>query len=806
LAIKFDNGGFKTMKRNDYILKCVLLLCLPMLVFTGSSFGQVLTDVQESFKRYTQSNLQEKVYVHTDKNFYLAGEILWFKIYNVDGDSNKPLNLSKVAYVEVVDKDNNAILQAKVAIDNGNGSGSFYVPISVNTGNYKLVVYTSWMKNFSADHYFQKTISIVNPLKSPETVSKPRPESYDVQFFAEGGYLLNDVNSKVAFRVVDSKGNGVDFTSAVINERADTAAIIKPLKFGMGNFSFKPVKGHTYEALIQINNRIIRKDLPEAMTKGYNMALVSRAGGQISVSVHGTASTTETVYLFAYTRQQVKQVLSAPLVNGVANFVVNEDKLGEGVSHLTIFNSSKQPVCERLIFKRPLNTLAVSVMGDKLVYQPRKKVNIEVSAKDRDGKPLAADLSMSIFKADSLQGAQSAGIQDYIWLSSDLKGNIEQPDYYLTHKTADADEALDNLMLTQGWSGFKWADALNNSSPAFKYIPEYRGHVIIAKITDPQTGLPQKNVSVSLGVPGKRVQFYPSSSDSLGYVTFNTQNFYGANELVVQTVLESDSLLKIEVVNPFTDRFPEGRLADLHLSKNYRNLLQNYSVNVQAQNIYSGDKIRPFYNPVIDSSAFYGEPKKAYMLDDYTRFTTMEEVLREYVHEVIVARTQKKFHFKVLNATALLENNPLVLLDGIPVYDMDKIIAIDPLKVKRLELVNERYYLRPLVTDGVLSFTSMKNDLAGYEIDPHALVLDYEGMQLNRDFFSPVYDRPEQAANHLPDFRNVLYWQPNVTTDASGKATVSFYTSDLTGIYTGVLQGITANGVAGGGTFSMEVK
>lgn len=781
------------------ILFCILHLC------NTSSYGQVLAGVKESFTRYAQNTPREKIYVHTDKQLYLAGEILWFKIYDVDGDTNKPSALSKVAYTEILDQNNDPVLQAKIALNNGSGSGSFYLPVSVNTSNYRLRVYTSWMKNFSADNYFQKTISIVNPLKSPEKPNKPIAENYDIQFFAEGGYLLNNVSSKVAFRVVDAKGSGVQFTGAIVNEHNDTIAKIKPLQFGIGNFTFKPSRGHTYTAIIRINGKVEKKELPVAMDQGYNMAVTGRSGGQIHIRVNSTDQSAQVIYLLANTRQQLKDALSAPMANGVADLVVDESKLGEGVSRLTIFNSAQQPVCERSVFKRP-QVLSVGATADKPGYQTRKKVNIQVSVTDKSGRPLATDMSVSIYRADSLQGNVSGSIQSYLWLTADLKGNIEAPDSYFDPNNTNADEAIDNLMLTQGWTGFKWEDVLNGKAPVFKYIPEYSGHIITAKVTDPKTGLPAKNTIINLSVPGKRVQFYPATTNASGYVYFNTKNFYGANELVVQPNFASDSSLKIEVIDPYAHQFTDVALPHLHLNKNYSGLLQRYSVNTQAQNIYHGDQIRPFYAPAVDSSSFFGQPKKTYLLDDYTRFTTMEEVLREYVHEVFVSKSQKRFHFRVVGSEVVLRDDPLVLLDGIPITDMNKVIALDPLKVKRLDVVNEHYFLRPLICDGILSFSTYKGDLGGYEIDPHAVVLDHEGMQLKRDFFSPVYDSPEQINDHLPDLRSVLYWQPNITTDNTGKATVSFYTSDVTGSYIGILQGITADGMAGSGSLKIEVK
>lgn len=160
----------------------------------------------------------------------------------------------------------------------------------------------------------------------------------------------------------------------------------------------------------------------------------------------------------------------------------------------------------------------------------------------------------------------------------------------------------------------------------------------------------------------------------------------------------------------------------------------------------------------------------------------------------------------MFNEVRLLEDDPLTLYNGIPVFDMNKAFAIDPLKVKKLEVVNSRYYYGPARFDGVLSFTGYKDDLAGFEIDPRALVLDYEGLQLQRKFYSPVYDTEEQRSSRVPDFRNALYWQPDAYTNAQGKTNLSFFTSDQPGKYIGVIQGLTLNGEAGSKYFTFEVK
>jgi hypothetical protein len=152
-----------------------------------------------------------------------------------------------------------------------------------------------------------------------------------------------------------------------------------------------------------------------------------------------------------------------------------------------------------------------------------------------------------------------------------------------------------------------------------------------------------------------------------------------------------------------------------------------------------------------------------------------------------------------------LEGDPLVLLDGIPIFDMNKVLAIDPLKIKRLDVIKDRYFWGPADAEGILSYASYKADLAGIEVDPHAVVMDYEGMQLQRVFYSPVYDTDAQISSHTPDFRSLLYWAPTVKTNTSGKNQVSFYTSDEEGKYIGVVQGMTADGQSGSQTFTFDV-
>ncbi|HSN07599.1 MAG TPA: hypothetical protein VLS85_01115, partial [Hanamia sp.] len=147
-----------------------------------------------------------------------------------------------------------------------------------------------------------------------------------------------------------------------------------------------------------------------------------------------------------------------------------------------------------------------------------------------------------------------------------------------------------------------------------------------------------------------------------------------------------------------------------------------------------------------------------------------------------------------------------ILLDGVPVFDVDKIIAYDPLKVQKLEIVASKYIWGPIMANGIVSYTTYKGDLPGYSLNSHDVILDYDGLQKQRIFYSPQYATENEQQSRVPDFRDVLYWSPDVTTDAKGKGQISFYTGDVPGKYLVNIQGISANGDAGSSSFILNVE
>lgn len=783
-----------------------LLYIWVLSVVSANSWAQdkAFENVEQQFKKFSDNSVQEKIYLHTDKNFYLAGEIVWFKAYYVDGALHRPMDLSNVAYVEILDRSYKPVLQTKISLTSKGGQGSFYLPLTLNSDNYILRAYTNWMKNSGAAAFFEKRICIVNTMKSAEGGQQRDSIHVTAGFFPEGGSLVKDIETKVAFHVTDNNGKGVDARGIITDDRGDTIKNFSPDRFGIGNFTFKPLSGHNYKATILLaDGKFFTSSLPVAYDYGYVMNVADNKDGRLKVRIQAKGKEMdqrgENVFLLTHTRQVLKAVQSG-YVNYENDLVlyIDKEKLAEGVSYITLFNKDQQPVCERLVFTRPKNIINTQISTDKTVYEKRQKVNLSISSMAESNIIGDANYSVAVFQMDdSLQMPGQDDIASYLWLTSDLRGYVESPGFYFTSGT-NTDEAIDNLLLTQGWRRFRWENVLSPAMPGMqKFIPEYRGHLITAKVSNASNGKVAANIDCFLSFQANSFGLCMAKTDNNGIARFDVKDYYGQGEIVVQPNRTNDSIYRIDILNPFSDDHLSRRLPYFSLLKKDEEKFARKSIAMQTQNIYWVDSIRRFNPPVLnDTLPFFGKAEYTYRLDDYKRFTTMEEVLREYVTPVNVVLRGGKLYMSIFDKTlqAIYTEKILVLLDGVPLMDYQKIFSYDPLKVKKLDVVPVKYMLGGINFAGIISFETYQGKFDAFELTPGIIAVDYEGLQLQREFYSPVYETGRERTQRIPDLRTTLYWMPDVSTDRAGKSSLQFYTSDQQGKFLVLLQGFNARG------------
>src|SRR5690606_29272141 len=433
-------------------------------------------------------------------------------------------------------------------------------------------------------------------------------------------------------------------------------------------------------------------------------------------------------------------------------------------------------------------------------------IKTRLSTTDAQGQRKPASLSVSVFRLDSLQYEERVNIAAYLLLTSDLPGTIESPEYYFS-AAEDAAVCADNLMLTHGWRRFTWQQL--NEETEHKFEPEYRGHLITGRLVNAEDGTPARTIPVYLSVPGKRFHFRGTQSKIDGRVVHELADFYGPGQLIIQTDWSKDSTYRYTLDNPFdsrmSDRFPVRHFS---LDPSFESTVLARSVNMQLHNAYREEEKNKIIPPHNDTLVFYRIPDQQYYLDDYTRFPVMEEVMREYVSAIMVRKRQGKYYFHVLNnkTKEMFRENPLVLLDGVPLFNVNSIIEFDPLKVKRLDVVSTRYFYGRTSYMGITSYATYTGDLAGFQIDRRALVVPYDGLSWQREFYSPVYETEDQIKSRLPDHRTLLYWAPDIKTSKDAPTELVFYAGDLPGTYLMFVQGLTPDGIPGTAQLTFEVE
>jgi len=262
----------------------------------------------------------------------------------------------------------------------------------------------------------------------------------------------------------------------------------------------------------------------------------------------------------------------------------------------------------------------------------------------------------------------------------------------------------------------------------------------------------------------------------------------------------------VDIIQPFSEKPESDSIPVLQISAADTAAILDRMISNQVQVLYGEEKLNRFDTLSLDTTAFYSKADKRYYFDDYTRFTTMEEVLREYVQWVNVRKREQNFHLTVYDdeRKLVMTEDPLVLMDGVPVFKIDKVLELNPLKMFKLEVIAKNYILGNTNYSGILNFISYTGDLEGFTLDRNATVVDYDGLQLKREFYSPVYE--DSSLVNIPDFRTLLYWKPDIKLNADQPVNLSFFSSDLKGKFTVVLQGLSKSGSCGEAitTFTVE--
>jgi len=299
-------------------------------------------------------------------------------------------------------------------------------------------------------------------------------------------------------------------------------------------------------------------------------------------------------------------------------------------------------------------------------------------------------------------------------------------------------------------------------------IPDYEGEVIRGHLT----GFSQDMLPKLLGkfafisAPTSKSDVYSAQIDSSATVSFFTANIYGDKELVCEIEgIDSTLNCHIELESPFLN-VPVSASAPLKMCGGLKDALTGRAVAMQVEKRFTADTL--FENlPVRDNLLFEDECEQ-YILDDYTRFPLMEEVIVEFVSQMRLRRENGKRVIQLGIKNSFREytfasGSSLLMLDGVPVFDHSKILQYDPLLVESINIYPYRHYVGLRAYDGIVNFVTYKKNLPSFKFNNNVRVLNYQGALVPM-----AYTCQGLTHGEYPDYRQTIYWHPLVSTDGEG--------------------------------------
>lgn len=801
---------------------------LVLLFFSISSFFVKAQTSSSSGEKLPFQIFFEKVYLHTDRNVYASGEDIWFKAYVINAQNNYLLKNSNNLYVELISPESKIIDRKVIRVD-GVGIGDFQLSDSIPKGKYYIRAYTNWMRNFRNCFVFEKEIDIhsssSNLLKT--NLTAPDQPKYDLQFFPEGGELVNGVTSVIGFKAIDEFGNGYDVKGHIINSAGDTITYFESTHLGMGKLFLLPVSNTKYYATGMVNNKFpFKKELPAISEKGFVMQILNSNAGDIKISIstnHETFNEFKDKEMILIGKSLGKTCISAgiKIANIQTTLKVPKSAFPGGVAVIKLCSNDLKPYAERVVFIDKNEKVQVSISADKTTYKPREAVNLKVLAKDNLGNPVRGNFSLAVTDAGMVPEEQ-ADIFSYFMLESEIKGKIEKPAMYFDTTNTNRFKQLDLLLLTQGWRNYVWKQ-LTDSAIKIKYMFE-PGIAIMGKLRQKFADKPIPGVYITLFLSGpKKGALMSTKTDSLGKFYFEGLEFYGSNKLKINARNEKgktkgwlfkDTTFTGPMVVPYKPGYIAEQTSALKLfgekADEQKNSMKKYKLSdtialneviIQARTKMEEDQLRNHA-----SEGGFADFNFKISPEDYT-YGSISAFLIAKLPGAQVSNNIEQTSLipdKIAIRSMGEEVSPRFLVDNFRVDSMDEQIVynltmeqIDRIIISRSDAVSgvmNRYVISVFTKTGAFErkdMGSVSEMVSGY----------YEA----REFYSPTYVRP-RTEGERPDLRTTIYWNPKVETNENGEATVKFYNADKPTTIKAQIEGVSDKGLSAVGKTKYTVK
>lgn len=488
------------------------------------------------FNRYLP---QEKVYLHFDNTAYFMGEKMWFKAYVLRSDNHHATDVSRVLYVELLDRSGNVVETQKLPIGAmGQADGVFDLRNVLAGGFYEVRAYTRYMLNWDSSWLFSRVFPIFEtpgkegdysrpslgktawqvresekvPTKEKTGISFAKPEDGNIAFFPEGGHLVENLSCRVAFEIRDRQGLPVNGTGE-LSCGEECLCSVSTSQNGRGVFSLVAQPGKIYSLnLKDKRGRLYRQELPVAEKEGCSMRL-TRSGKSWCVTLNTTTSFAQDSLGIVLTAHGALKHVDVVAGSRSIYLSLPDSAIADGVNRVSVVNGAGQVLADRLFFQYP-RTLkdSISVTVKETSLLPSSPINLSFHA------PPSTIFSLSVRDADTEKNISSLDCENWLLLAGELHGYVSHPEYYFESDDAEHREAADLLMLVQGWRRYDLSQMMGKKN--FKIVhPVEKGLSISGRLKGPQKKAIVSNQNLRFRLYNELGQSLSGNAvtDSLGY-------------------------------------------------------------------------------------------------------------------------------------------------------------------------------------------------------------------------------------------------------------------------------------------------
>ena len=804
---------------------------------------------------------QEKVYLEFDNSAYFQGENIWFKAF-VTHASTLQRAPSKVLYVDLIAPDGYVCESLKLKVVAGQADGVFSLidpstvqgrsqrgMINYPSGFYEIRAYTQNQLDFPQNAIFSRILpvytrpkhdgdygnSLVQEENKKERNYDPLREETDVQkrdievaFYPEGGDIVQGLPCNVAFKATGPDGLGLD-GQLILVDGADTVSTVHD---GMGSITFtRSQRSGAQAQFVSRDGDSRRVTLPRAVRSGYSMIVSERTDSTLKAMAYRTPDRSEEEIGVVVTCRG--EVVHFSKIAGADSMQVSLDASSWplGVCRLTLYSKEGMVLSSRSLFHSNASFTAprIEVFTDSLYGIPFMPEILNLRLTDQKGNPIRDRFCLSVRDIEEYGSGNTDNIMTNLLLSSDLRGYIQNPAWYMQSDDDLHHRAMDLLTLVQGWERYEWRTMTGQAGWREQHRVEdsltMNGWLLSYATREK---LPNVNVMSTLTPKDKtRFEQFEYTTDTTGYFGFDVSDFYGKARFSISLVkwdrkgkLEYPTLTRIKFERSIV---PESRSIDI-VEKDISDRTWKRH-DIAKDSIGFGEEYRNIVNVdegiVLDDVDI--EARRRFI--DYDTFHTWdvtkdaEEELDkgEFTGDLRDWFLEKNYFFRrkpyfyVHNSTTLLDKKPFDEPWMIDMIDVKSIMVYDkPMKkghFKDLVPLEEEYARRHLNYTWSFEMDSDMNDyiLVDILIKEDNELLSYKDIRnLSRrettvtgysetvQFYAPSY--PDGPVRGEIDYRRTLYWNPNVVTDSDGRARVTFYNNGYSSHFTVSGCGITASG------------